>query len=275
MPLFYENFEGFDVGDGGQDGLSQVDPATGFTWAYGNSSPSHSVTVTDDIAHAGTKCLDFFWPGKALGGMGGAEQRFVCPGEHRGLWLDFWIYLPDGTDGWNEFEHRDNYPQSNNNKFIDLWGRAYTGVNSVLLGWSSNTPHPDVSRNLANIESSWGSDNVECATSTTVGIWQSCGSGPGWNDSGTWPGPLLGRWVRVRAHALLATDEHSSDGVLHLEIDGEDYGTRTALPMSAIAPYNYLKRGYLFGYANTGFDNDTHAFLDDFAIYTSDPGWWS
>ncbi len=40
-------------------------------------------------------------------------------------------------------------------------------------------------------------------------------------------------------------------------------------------PYegSHWQGGDLFGWANAGFDQDTSIYIDDFKLYTSNPGW--
>ena len=61
------------------------------------------------------------------------------------------------------------------------------------------------------------------------------------------------------------------DGVKTRAVDGKTGGT--GLDLFNSAGMNYLNQGYLLGWANSGFDKDTHIFIDDVRFYDTDPGW--
>ena len=64
-------------------------------------------------------------------------------------------------------------------------------------------------------------------------------------------------------------DEMWVDGVLVAQINGFNLYPRDLTG----AYYTYFRVGYLMGWANSGFANDTDIYFDDFKVYTSNPGW--
>ena len=79
-----------------------------------------------------------------------------------------------------------------------------------------------------------------------------------------------GKWVRIRFHLLI----HDTDGQFELWRDGAlvmelKPDTRTSWGDG----YDYFRHGYLMGWANTGFSEDTTFHITDFKLYVSDPGW--
>ncbi len=277
VPFFSDGFEHYAPGTGGLSSLTTTyDPAgSGFSWDPGNNNPGGvaSVTVTDAIAHSGNHSLDFFFPGGANGSDSSAEQRLSFGRNLSEVWLSYYIYLPDGTHGlWNRFVHRYDPNGPNNDKFIDIWGSQYSVLNGggILMGFSTN-----MGSTGGWIESSWGSDNIVCTGTQIVDIYPSCGTGAGWTPRGSWPNGYLGRWLHVQAHVKLAHNVTASDGSMYLIIDGTVFSNRTGLAMSGRAGYDYLANAYLWGWANSGFSNDTHVFVDDFKIYDTNPGWFA
>ena len=82
-----------------------------------------------------------------------------------------------------------------------------------------------------------------------------------------------GQWIQLRFHAKAGTVD-GEDGQYQVWKDGVLIAD---LPNDWIAAegegYDYYRKGYLFGWSNTGFDEKTVFYLDDFKLYTSDPGW--
>ena len=79
-----------------------------------------------------------------------------------------------------------------------------------------------------------------------------------------------GQWVRIRIHLLA----HDTDGQFELWRDD-------TLVMDFPAGYrtsegegkDYWRVGYLMGWANTGYTEDTTFHVSDFRVHATDPGW--
>ncbi|HEX7049628.1 MAG TPA: hypothetical protein VF188_05400, partial [Longimicrobiales bacterium] len=120
--------DGFESG-----GLSHSE--NGFSW-----SGNKNVTVTDRIAHSGSRSLQFFYEGRELDLDAHAEQRFSLGRKVRELWVEYWIYYPDGTEGLGaRYYHRDPGDVNTNNKFFVLWGGDYNQaqIDGAWMGFST------------------------------------------------------------------------------------------------------------------------------------------
>jgi hypothetical protein len=82
-----------------------------------------------------------------------------------------------------------------------------------------------------------------------------------------------GRWVQFRFHAKAGTVA-GKDGQYQVWKDGMLIADLPADWVTAEGEgYDYYRKGYLFGWSNSGFDEETVFYLDEFKYYASDPGW--
>lgn len=242
--------DGFETGD-------RSSSTNGFVW----SRTGDRVYVSSDTARTGTHSLCFFYLGKPSGEDSTAEQRFKLGAPRTEIWMQFWVKIP------KNYYHRDDSPS--NNKFITLWSKDYTDYgNSVIIGLWSDTH--------------W--DNVLKArvtdTGNTVVNWGSVGPPKGPSDSTLFIDRAtdLGKWIEVTFHWKLASGKGANDGVVELWKGDED-GRRQLFSRHDVPnwgpddgkdpAYNFLDQGYLFGWANSGFSNDTYFYVDDFTVSTS------
>jgi hypothetical protein len=89
-----------------------------------------------------------------------------------------------------------------------------------------------------------------------------------------------GQWTRIRIHGKTSSGAGVADGVFEAwagdtlifqKIDGVFW-------YAANSPYYHddkavFHNGYLIGYANSGFDEETLMYVDDFKIFAGNPGW--
>ena len=83
----------------------------------------------------------------------------------------------------------------------------------------------------------------------------------------------LGRWNHWRFH-IKVSDPGQNNGVFKMWKDGTLVINETALPND---PQDHTRSkyltGYLMGWANSGFSEDTLIFIDDIQFYDLNPGW--
>ena len=113
-----------------QDGFESGDQShreNGVRWSGSGSN----VNVVSKIAHSGSHSLEFVFRGKPSGQDAVAQQRFNLGRNLKEIWVEFYIYYPDGTEGLGaRYRHRDD-TGSNNNKFLRIWGDEYSASNEV------------------------------------------------------------------------------------------------------------------------------------------------
>jgi len=234
---FQDNFESGDLSKPG--------------WGSSNGMSDSIPVVSPDIARNGTFSLKFTFIGNASGDAW-SEQRFGFGEQLTEVYLQWYQYFPNGTEGLGaKYKHR-FVTGPDNNKFLRLWDASYRDY-KVKLGWSLD---------------STGNPEVE-AMITEYGV---NGSNFGKHGNG-WRTPtdesLLGRWVRFQVHVKLATVANN-DGVMEMWVDGVKVIENTTFPIYPSGGIgNYLANGYFMGWSNSGFDETTFTYIDDFVISDS------
>lgn len=227
----------------------------GFSWQ------NQDFAVTDGFGHGDDHALLFSFGPDAPGEDSTSELRFELGHEVQQLWIELWVYYPDGTEGLGSarYEHRDD-ESSDNNKFLRLWSGDYNS-------------RPKVGASTLPMDEPAGDSRL-------INEYNPVGSGMGNFGSGsaTWvtdDTPVTcrrGQWCQVRMHYVVA-DVGQSNGEARWWIDGELVYENTELPNAAESESdNVLDRGYLLGWANSGFTELTHVYVDDVTFCDTDPG---
>ena len=204
-----------------------------------------SVTVSTDRAHAGSRSAKFHFGGNAsLDADAWSELRFDLGAVYPELWLRYRLHIPAN------FVHRDAN-SSDNNKFIRLWGSTYSDLEKVGASTWLNAPADGYSALIVD----WNSNGDGIGPKGTV-----CGQFIAAADRGT--------WMDVMIHAKAATA--TARGTFQvwkngsLAIDGA--GTVDNFTAGEAHGYRY---GYLLGWANSGFAQDTDFAIDDVVFGTT------
>jgi hypothetical protein len=247
-PIFED---GFETG-------SHAPSSGGFAWGAARAgADTHGyddVLVSSKISHSGSYSLEFLFGGDE-DGQAWAEQRFGFTEAQTEVWLEYYLYVPDGTEGWSAaFAHR--VTTHDGNKFFALWGGTYEGSDSkVLLSYRYGDAGPE-SRlyPITMLPQGWTRSHYEYEY---YNIFEG----------------LRGTWIQYRIYVKSDTAPAAGDGVLRVWQNGAlriDFtGTTSKTGASNVS----FRNGYLLGWANSGFDEDTRIFIDDFKVWTSNPGW--
>jgi uncharacterized protein YjdB len=230
--------------------------------------------VSREIVRSGAYSMKFSYAGSAdLCADAWSEQRFQFGENLPEVWLEYYIYLPKGTEGTAKFTHRkpvcsresDPNGTVSNNKFLALWDTAYSidkgGSVRTVLEYRRTSSAAEGDSYMYGM---WGTDT------RTAGDYGQPGSGwdPAFTDA------LRGRWVQVRVHAKVADSKAAANGMLQLWVDG---ALKINMQNLDLAPNaggaRWFRNGYLMGWANSGFDQNTAVYVDDFRIFRSNPGW--
>ena len=225
-----------------------------------NGSPG-TVEISNQVAHSGSHSLRFFFKGKASGSDATAEQRFDIGRNLREIWVEFYIYYPNGTEGLGARYYHRTDTGSNNNKFLRIWGDVYSASNEV---GASTWP-------LDGGDSRLGFEYEK--DEKPMGAYGSGGPNPFVHNGNR------GRWTHVQFHARLGSGPEAFDGSMELWVDGakttalDNKSGKPGLDLYNSDAMNYFNEGYLLGWANSGFDKDTYIFIDDVRFYDANPGW--
>ncbi len=262
-----------------QDGFESGTVAAsqgGYGWLGYRAASGEGVSVSRDVARSGGYSMKFTYAGDAdLCADGSAEQRFTLGENLPEVWMEYYVYLPSGTDGKGaKFVHRkpvcaaesDPNGTVSNNKFFALWGTSYdvrAGSGGVKVA-AEYRRTSKAGEGDSYLYGTWCTDTLLCSDwGHPGGLWD-----PAFTDA------LRGRWVQVRIHAKVADSKAAANGMLQMWFDG---ALRIDMQGLDLAPNaggdRWFRNGYLMGWANSGFDQTTALYVDDFQIFRSSPGW--
>lgn len=195
-----------------------------------------SVLVVEGQAVSGTRAARFHFTGKPDPKADAwAELRFDLGKPYRDLWFAYALFIP------KNYAHRRNA----NNKFFRLWGTDYGDKEKIGASTWANSP-PD------------GFSRLRCD-------WDSTGGGMGEggkNHPDFITAADLGRWMRIMIHCEAATADVK--GTIQIWKNGTliiDNANQVALYKDG--GIHAYKQGYLLGWANSGFTEDTDFYIDD------------
>jgi hypothetical protein len=77
----------------------------------------------------------------------------------------------------------------------------------------------------------------------------------------------LGKWMEVIFHIKVASSANN-DGIIQVWKNGEEYLNVTDLPNYSELGFNYFQYGYLLGWSNSGFEEETVMYIDNVVFST-------
>lgn len=240
-------------------------------WGHTENSVSWgsrtSVAVSTDNPRTGTYCAKFTYAGSAPGGDAWAEARLDLGAIYREVKIEFYLYIPDGTESYGGAAYTIRNDSPNNNKLVRLWRGDKSDAND---GYSSfyNKQGCSFTRNgttIANAISEYGHDG---------GIGQNGADGNGPSAQGYTSyitSSDRGTWVKVAFYAKAATSNSPADGINRIYKNDTLVGESTdlvSLPNGGVslAGFDFT---YILGWANSGYDSTTYLLVDDFNIYAA------
>lgn len=212
-----------------------------FSWAS-----SRATTVSSDRAKSGSRSLKFTFEAVPSGQDSFSEQRFELGGNYPELWVRYDLFVP------SNYFHRNDPPSANNKGFLYLWSGDYGRPDGPGMG-------PNFWPN---------SDGTSFASHY---VW-----GPGLDKHYNHQMPKAieaadrGKWIRIVAHYKYASSANN-DGV------AEIWKTRDGVTEKILNIQNgawYIpgqpgfNRGYLLGWANSGFAEETTFYIDNITFST-------
>ena len=195
-------------------------------------------------AHIGKNSLRFNYPA----GEEWTEQRFNLGSPLNDMWISFWLRVPYnfkyGTAGGP-------------NKLLALWMDGYSQHGNGSTVWLTMWPHNSVNAGVSFTYSRGG-----YTSSTSM---QQFSPFISTDDSG--------KWMRLIVHVKAETTPGNGDGILQTfrQWQGSEIieqihdGKNLAISIPENGP-NGFQRGYLLGWANATYSEDTDWLIDDFII---------
>lgn len=244
----------------------------GFSTVKPISNPA--IAATSRSGDCANCALLFYY---AAGINSWAEQRFAIDTSALGtkglkdIWLQYDIFIP------TNYYHRDLEPNGSNwvgggEKLLSLFADEYSNPNPTLI-LGLNMMRRTYDTGVANTWNQGGSYQSGSFAVTRNGSRDFYQMWPDQNKPVVDVKVDLGTWQRRTIHVTMPNSATSNDGVVEFWVkrangtlgkiidvhDGWFYG----------GTQNYINGGYLLGWSNTGFDNDTYFLIDNVIITSS------
>ena len=226
--------------------------------------------VTDAAARSGTYSLGYIF-GPDLDGLDSRSQSgFNLSSDGLGeLWLEYYLYVPAN------YVHRSQSPA--NNKFFSLFQRNQSSdASRILFDFETDNNGGEGSDLFAQ-------SVLSTATATDATHVTGDTGYPGTDIIGEAGSPMvLGDWNRIRIHLKAATGASAADGEQELWINttkvfqatGRQFGYPNIPGSLWYGTFPaVVDNCYLLGASNSGFEELTIFYVDDIALYDTDPGW--
>lgn len=235
-----------------------------FKWNDGGLNVN--VGVSEDIARTGTHSVKFTYEATVPEEDSWSELRYDMPVPREEVWFQWYQYYPDGAEGLGaRWEHRDDIGVDNNKFF--------------LIGNKDWEPGGHSSFNQFTLETEPAGDG----DSRSALKWRPNGAPSGEygvtpiNGGGIVNDTIRGRWVEYIAHFKVASGWQQYDAVAELWVDGLQIHNHRNLNTWLIdggaedAAFNIFNSGYVMGWANSGFDETSYTYIDDFKVLSTPP----
>ncbi|MDK8464260.1 hypothetical protein [Marinobacter sp. SS13-12] len=245
--LIVDSFESGDMSATNEDGFdwgrnNRTSVVTAEGVVYSNGDKDIAIPSGRDWGPKdGNHSLRFRYPA----GEPMAEQRFKLGKHYKDVWVTYWIRVPiNFTQG------------SQNSKFLSLWPSTYDRAGTVT--WQTR-PNGSGGANLVFQDGGVTSGEADSTSFITVP-----------DDRG--------RWMHVAAHIKASSGPTAKDGTIQFfrRWEGESSYTKIHEKLNAdtwddSSEMQGISQGYIMGWANDPYDQNTEWLLDEFALHTQSP----
>lgn len=236
--------DGFESGDLSSPG------GNGGSWTGFEGSAADLGSISSDRAHAGTYSAKFHYAGNAdLGDDAWMQLVFDFGQNVQDFWLKYYIFFPSGYDIRVS-------GSSDNTKVFVIWGDSYN-TDPLAMGMEME------SNEAAGFKGYIAGYPASLSCSGAFGY---VPGGLRWTLS---EGDK-NKWLTFKFH--VKRDSGIGDGMFEMWVDG----TKTiefvnqSFSGAPCSP-DYWRHGYLMGWSNSGFTNDTDVYIDDVTMGSEDP----
>lgn len=258
--IFSDSFESADLKTTNQAGFRWTDSAwvtlvtqTHEVWWNNKSdftlkASAHGFPGGDWSPKTGQHSMRFrYAAGEAM-----SEQRFDLGTPMKDVWIRFWVRVPTNFSFG---------PTGNPNKFFALWTDKYSSGDGSTV-WLC----------------------MQSSNNSGAGLWFSSTPGNGKGSSAAkQTKPFIttadrGRWMHIVFHVKTESSSGAGDGVIqtYRRWDGDSAYTKLheafnlPIKVPSSGP-NGFKAGYLLGWANAAYKENTEWLIDDFTLSDSPP----
>ncbi len=209
-------------------------------------SEKANVDVVEDPTEPGNRVAQFYFEGGDPEEDAWAELRFSLGDLYQEIWIKYRLYIPEN------YYHRDSPSSDNNKGYIMAWSGTYNDGSNVL------------------VSTSWWHD--ESGNTVQMGNWKTNTQTSEHYEEQTYNAMAvnltedLGKWQEVVIRIKVA-DHNQANGALQVWKNGEPN-----ISFEGIENYskdgirNGIEKGYVLGWSNSGFDEDTYLLVDDFVL---------
>ncbi len=222
--------------------------STGFSWGSGVSA---SIIQDPDVSD--NKVLSFKFDGSSdLSEDAFSEQRFDLGNIYSEIWIKYRLFIP------NNYYHRQASSSSNAKGYIMLWSGSYSNQNNQAA--TSWWPISNGSTIMATKWRDEGNNYSEHFFTDSRGV--------------TNPVAIditkdLGKWQEVVIQVKTA-DQNQANGIIQVWKNGALLHSQTSIEnWGQNAEINGIEKGYILGWANAGFNEETVLLVDDFSVGTT------
>ena len=260
IDIAYDNFESGDLSYTGLNNNFYWTP--GPTFIAGDIAPF----VSSKNPYSGTYSCEFTFGGSADVDANDAssELRFYLNQKYPEVWMEFQLYLPDGTEGFGSAEYKvrdQGYEGTRNNKIARLYyskpdttaGDIAAGASTRIYSLANETAYL-----FPEFKGTWpfgGSNNesIQIKIPLTTGVWHKI-------------------TMHFRGADFASGSPVANTSVVQMWLDDTNIFDGPIPDMNELygipEMYNSFGFGYVLGYANTGFDDTTILFVDEFKLST-------
>jgi len=238
--LFQDSFE---TGD-----LSHTENGVSWGASNGLNNGADKPVVSADMAKSGAHSLKFKFYGVPANQDSWSEQRFSLGGHYSELWIKYDLYIP------TNYYHRGTQMAANNNKALfQIWGNMpnLNHNNPQAMGFESWPQVSTGSSLLSSHVNPFGNDQGHVTDGTYF------------VDRAT----DLGKWIEWIIQVKVASSANN-DGIISVWKNGLQI-VRLSNVSNYVPGFNWFSAGYLLGWANSGFNQDTYLYIDNVVIANS------
>ncbi len=239
-----------------------------FSW-----TDTASVRVSNERAYTGNNSLAFTFEGNPDPTSDAwSEQRFKLDRKYTELWFRYRMWVPEN------YAHRNAEGPGNNKGILNLWGENYSGYTPALSfhfqrkgSNGESYLYPAWRVNGSTTFNFFEPDHL-----TSSGSISEAATGIALEDRGTWIDWVMNVKTSTIPVGFNGREDGEGNGALRVWKNGElilnisnahnYYGGTSSDAGGEGDGWNY---GYLLGWANSGFDEETIIYIDDFQVGTS------